>query len=75
MYIVVAPQSLKGSLDAQSVGFAIAAGIHRVWPDADIRVVPVADGGEGTVRALVAATGGTVATRDGHWPVGRAGDG
>jgi glycerate kinase len=60
MYIVVAPQSLKGSLDAQSVGFAIAAGIHRVWPDADIRVVPVADGGEGTVRALVAATGGTV---------------
>ena len=60
MYIVVAPQSLKGSLDAQGVGSAIAAGIHRVWPDADIRVVPVADGGEGTVRALVAATGGAL---------------
>ncbi|HEY7339553.1 MAG TPA: glycerate kinase [Ktedonobacterales bacterium] len=59
MYIVVAPQSLKGSLDAPDVGEAIAAGIRRVWPDADIRVVPVADGGEGTVRALVAATGGT----------------
>ncbi len=60
MYIVVAPQSLKGSLDAPDVGEAIAAGIRRVWPDADIRVVPVADGGEGTVRALVAATGGTL---------------
>ncbi|HEU4785339.1 MAG TPA: glycerate kinase [Ktedonobacterales bacterium] len=60
MYIVVAPQSLKGSLDAAEVGGAIAAGIRRVWPDADIRVVPVADGGEGTVRALVAATSGTL---------------
>src|SRR6185437_9482762 len=60
MYIVVAPQSLKGSLDAPDVGEAIAAGIRCVWPDADIRVVPVADGGEGTVRALVAATGGTL---------------
>jgi glycerate 2-kinase len=60
MYIVVAPQSLKGSLDAEGVGAAIASGIRRVWPDADIRVVPVADGGEGTVTALVAATRGTV---------------
>ena len=60
MYIVVAPQSLKGSLDAPGVGQAIAEGIRRVWPDATIRVVPVADGGEGTVQALVAATGGRV---------------
>lgn len=60
MYIVVAPQSLKGSLDAPEVGEAIAEGIRRVWPGAEIRVVPVADGGEGTVRALVAATGGAL---------------
>ncbi|HEX6543322.1 MAG TPA: glycerate kinase [Ktedonobacterales bacterium] len=60
MYIVVAPQSLKGSLDAPGVGEAIATGIRRVWPEADIRVIPVADGGEGTVRALVAATDGTL---------------
>lgn len=60
MYIVVAPQSLKGSLDAPDVGEAIAAGIRRVWPDADIRVVPAADGGEGTVRALVAAMSGSL---------------
>lgn len=58
MKIVVAPQALKGSLDAAEVGAAIAAGGRAVFPEAQIVVVPVADGGEGTVRALVAATGG-----------------
>ena len=58
MKIVVAPQALKGNLDAPEVGAAIAAGVRAVFPDADVLVVPVADGGEGTVRALVAATGG-----------------
>jgi glycerate kinase len=58
MKIVVAPQALKGSLDAPDVGSSIAAGIRAVFPDADIQVIPVADGGEGTVSALVAATGG-----------------
>jgi glycerate kinase len=56
--IVVAPQSLKGSLDAPQVGEAIARGIRRVLANASVTVIPVADGGEGTVRALVAATGG-----------------
>ena len=58
MKIVVAPQALKGSLDAGDVGQAIASGIHSVFPDAELTIVPVADGGEGTVRALVSATGG-----------------
>ncbi len=58
MKIVVAPQALKGSLDAPAVGNAIAAGVRAVFPDAILVVVPVADGGEGTVRALVSATGG-----------------
>ena len=56
--VVIAPQALKGSLDAPEVGAAISAGVRDVLPDARIEVVPVADGGEGTVRALVAATGG-----------------
>jgi glycerate 2-kinase len=56
--IVVAPQGLKGSLDAPAVGAAIARGIAAVLPKAEVLLVPVADGGEGTVRALVAATGG-----------------
>ncbi len=58
MRIVIAPQSLKGSLDAPAVGESIARGVQRVLPEADVTVVPVADGGEGTVRALVAATKG-----------------
>jgi glycerate kinase len=56
--IVIAPQALKGSLDAPEVAAAIAAGVRDVFPDAEIESVPVADGGEGTVRALVAATSG-----------------
>lgn len=56
--IVVAPQAFKGSADAHEVARAIASGMREVWPDADFDLVPVADGGEGTVRALVEATGG-----------------
>jgi glycerate kinase len=58
MKVVVAPQAFKGSLDSGAVGMAIASGIRSVFPDAEQRIVPVADGGEGTVRALVSATGG-----------------
>lgn len=62
--IVVAPQGFKGSLDATDVARAIARGLRRVFPDADLDLIPVADGGEGTVRALVNASGGrTVTTR------------
>ena len=56
--IVVAPQALKGSLDAPEVGAAIAATLSDALPDAEVVVVPVADGGEGTTRALGSATGG-----------------
>jgi glycerate 2-kinase len=70
MKIVVAPQALKGSLDAAEVGRAIAAGIQAVLPDADVAVVPVADGGEGTVSALVAATGGRLVNARVSGPLG-----
>jgi glycerate kinase len=60
MKIVVAPQALKGSLDAPEVGSSIEAGIRALFAEAEVHVIPVADGGEGTVRALVAATGGTL---------------
>src|SRR5690606_515448 len=43
---------------AKEVAAAIAAGVRKVWPDARIDCVPLADGGEGTVEALVEATGG-----------------
>ena len=58
MKIVVAPQALKGSLDAPEVGAVIAATLAGALPEARVVVVPVADGGEGTTSALVSATGG-----------------
>jgi glycerate kinase len=74
MKIVAAPQALKGSLAASEVGNAIAAGIHAVAPDADVVILPVADGGEGTVAALVAATGGRTVTARVTGPLGEAVD-
>lgn len=68
--IVAAPQALKGSLDAAEVGLAIAAGVQRVQPRAEVLVVPVADGGEGTVVALVAATEGRLLIQRVKGPLG-----
>lgn len=58
MRIIVAPDSYKGSLSALAVAQAMERGIHAVFPKAEVVKVPIADGGEGTVDALVAATGG-----------------
>lgn len=58
MKIVVATDSFKGTLTSPQAGEAIAAGIRRVTSDAEVVIVPVADGGEGTVEAVLAAAGG-----------------
>ena len=55
MKIVVAPDKFKGSLPATQVAAAIAAGLHAGRPGAEVVTIPVADGGEGTVDAAVAA--------------------
>lgn len=60
MRILVAPQALKGSLTAAETGQAIKQGVHAILADAEITVIPVADGGEGTVQALVDAMGGQI---------------
>lgn len=60
MKIVIAPDSFKDSLSAQSVAHAIAAGLIDVWPDAQLVECPMADGGEGTIEAVLAAC-------DGEW--------
>ena len=62
MKVVIAPDKFKGSLIAAEVAQAIAAGVRRAAPDADIDICPMADGGEGTVAALIAATGGELIT-------------
>ena len=58
MKIVVAPDSFKGSLSALQAAEAIELGIGKVFPDANIKKIPMADGGEGTAQSLVDATGG-----------------
>ncbi|MFH0963557.1 MAG: glycerate kinase [Planctomycetota bacterium] len=58
MKIVIAPDSFKESLSALDAARAIEAGVLRAAPGARTEVIPMADGGEGTVDALVAATGG-----------------
>lgn len=60
MQIVVAPDSFKECLTATQVSLAISEGIKRIAPEAEITCIPVADGGEGTVEALVTATGGKI---------------
>jgi glycerate kinase len=58
MKVVVAIDSFKGSLSSAEAGEAARAGVLRAVPDAEVRVVPVADGGEGTVDALLRAVPG-----------------
>lgn len=70
MKIVVAPQALKGSLDAPDVGAIIAAALAEELPAAQIIVTPVADGGEGTTRALIAATSGRLLSTQVSGPLG-----
>jgi len=60
MKIVIAPDKFKGSLPAAEVADAIAAGLRDEWPEAELVTVPVADGGDGTVDAAVAAGLGRV---------------
>jgi glycerate kinase len=55
MRIVIAPDKFKGSLSATQVAAAIAAGLRAEWPAAELVTIPVADGGDGTVDAAVAA--------------------
>ncbi|WP_233863345.1 glycerate kinase [Paraburkholderia adhaesiva] len=55
--VVIAPDSFKGSLSADAVAAAIAEGIRRARPDADIRICPMADGGEGTLDAMLSVGG------------------
>ncbi|MGB2613061.1 MAG: glycerate kinase [Isosphaeraceae bacterium] len=70
MRVVIAPDKFKGSLTALEAAEAMARGLSRVDPCAEIDRVPMADGGEGTVAALVAATGGSYRTVTVTGPLG-----
>ncbi|WBL17693.1 glycerate kinase family protein [Sutcliffiella sp. NC1] len=67
--MVVAPDSFKGSLSAKGVGEAMKRGIHTVFPSAKVEVLPMADGGEGTVDALLYANNGKIEEVEVHGPM------
>ena len=62
MKVVVAIDSFKGSLSSMEAGNAAGNGVLRVFPDAEITVRPLADGGEGTVEAMVQGMEGKIQT-------------
>ena len=71
MKIVIAPDSFKESLSAAEVAAAIAEGVVGACPHATVDLCPMADGGEGTVDAMVAATSGQSLTADVFDPLGK----
>ena len=70
MKVVVAIDSFKGSLSSMEAGQAIAEGVKRVYQHAEVVVRPLADGGEGTVEALVEGIGGIFVTKEVTGPLG-----
>ena len=70
MKVVVAIDSFKGSLSSMEAGQAIAEGVKRVYQHAEVVVCPLADGGEGTVEALVEGMGGVFVTKEVTGPLG-----
>ena len=70
MKIIIAPDSFKDSLSAAGVAQAIAAGLAQVWPDAHLVQCPMADGGEGTVDAVLAACNGELRRQTVRGPLG-----
>lgn len=70
MKIIIAPDSFKESLSALVVAEQIEEGFREIFPDAEYVKLPMADGGEGTVAALVAATGGRVIEAQVTGPLG-----
>ena len=71
MKIVIAPDSYKESLSALDVATAIERGFKEIFPDAEYVKLPVADGGEGTVEAMVAATHGRIVNVNVTGPLGK----
>jgi glycerate 2-kinase len=71
MKILIAPDKFKGALNARDVAENIAEGLHEVLPNAEIEIVPMADGGEGTANAICEARGGSWLKCKAHDPIGR----
>lgn len=70
MKVTIAIDSLKGSLSSLEAGRAIGTGVKKAWPEAEVCVRPLADGGEGTVEAVTSAMGGEMVTLRVTGPLG-----
>ena len=70
MKVIAAPNAFKGTLTSSEAAAAIARGVREVFPDAEVIKVPVADGGDGTVEALVEAKHGEYRTARVEGPLG-----
>ena len=70
MKIVIAPQTFKGSISALDAALAIRTGVLNILPDSESVLVPVADGGDGTLETLVEGSGGTIRTTSVMGPLG-----
>jgi len=70
MKFVLAPDSFKESMTAKNAALAMERGIQKVFPDADCVIVPMADGGEGTVESLVSMTNGEIIRTEVLGPLG-----
>lgn len=71
MKIIIAPQEFKESLTGIQIARAMREGVLRVWPEAEAHLVPVADGGGGTLQSLVDASGGQMMSAVVDDPLGR----
>jgi len=71
MQVTVAIDSFKGCMDTYTAGNAVKEGILKVYPDAKVNICPIADGGEGTVSAIMHETGGEITEVMVHNPVGK----
>jgi glycerate 2-kinase len=71
MRILVAPDKFKGALNARDAAQSIAKGLLDIMPDAQIEIVPIADGGEGTAEAICEARGCSWIECKAHDPLGR----
>ena len=70
MKVVIAPQTFKGSISALEAARAMGEGVRRVVPEAETVLVPVADGGDGTLETLVEGSAGEIATVEVTGPLG-----
>ena len=68
--VLCAPDSFKGSLSAEEAAEALARGVREAWPDAPIRLMPLADGGEGSIAILHRSSGGALRSVDVEGPNG-----